>query len=68
MRENSDEARKTLAGISRLVKKIKEMQVGEGVRGKVLGAVEKLETVSHFGIQAAPQINRPSLPSRADLT
>ncbi|GFZ47102.1 hypothetical protein JCM24511_04844 [Saitozyma sp. JCM 24511] len=43
MRENSDEARKTLAGISRLVKKIKEMKVGDGVRGKVLGAVEKLE-------------------------
>lgn len=43
--ENSDEARKTLAGIVRLVSKIKEMKVGEGVRGKVLGAVERLEQV-----------------------
>jgi phosphatidylinositol glycan class S len=46
MRENSDEARKTLGGIVRLVAKINEMQVGEGVRGKVLSAVEKLEQVS----------------------
>jgi phosphatidylinositol glycan class S len=46
MRENEDEARKTLSGIVRLVKKIKEMQLGEGVRGKVLGAVERLEQVS----------------------
>jgi phosphatidylinositol glycan class S len=45
-RENSDEARKTLAGIVRLVSKIKEMKVGEGVRNKVLGAVERLEMVS----------------------
>lgn len=45
-RENSDEARKTLAGIVRLVSKIKEMKVGEGVRNKVLGAVERLELVS----------------------
>lgn len=45
-KENSEEARKTLAGIVRLVKKIKEMKVGEGVRNKVLGAVEKLEKVS----------------------
>jgi phosphatidylinositol glycan class S len=46
MRENEDEARKTLSGIVRLVTKIKEMQLGEGVRGKVLGAVERLERVS----------------------
>ena len=44
-RENSEEARKTLAGIARLVAKIREMKVGEGVRGKVLGAVERLEQV-----------------------
>lgn len=46
MRENEDEARKTLSGIVRLVSKIREMKVGEGVRGKVLGAVERLEQVS----------------------
>ncbi|KAK1922767.1 phosphatidylinositol-glycan biosynthesis class S protein [Papiliotrema laurentii] len=46
-KENSEEARKTLAGIVRLVKKIKEMKVGEGVRNKVLGAVEKLEKLDH---------------------
>jgi len=45
-KENSEEARKTLQGIVRLVAKIKEMKVGEGVRGKVLGAVERLERVS----------------------
>jgi len=45
-KENSDEARKTLKGIIRLVANIKEMKVGEGVRGKVLGAVERLEKVS----------------------
>lgn len=44
--ENVEEAQKTLAGITRLVDKIKEMKVGEGVRGKVLGALERLETVS----------------------
>ena len=44
-KENSEEARKTLVGITRLVTKIKEMKVGEGVRGKVLGAVERLERV-----------------------
>jgi phosphatidylinositol glycan class S len=66
MRENSDEARKTLAGISRLVKKIKEMQVGDGVRGKVLGAVEKLERVSRLRIRLAAERSRPGLP--ADLT
>lgn len=43
--ENIEEAQKTLAGITRLVDKIEEMKVGEGVRGKVLGAVERLETV-----------------------
>lgn len=46
MRENEDEARKTLVGIGRLVAKIKEMQVGEAVRDRVLGAVERLEQVS----------------------
>jgi phosphatidylinositol glycan class S len=44
-KENSDEARKTLAGIVRLVGKIKEMKVGRGVQELVLGAVEKLEAV-----------------------
>ncbi|ORY28798.1 phosphatidylinositol-glycan biosynthesis class S protein [Naematelia encephala] len=44
-KENSEEARKTLAGIVRLVGKIKEMKLGAGVRDKVLGAVEKLETM-----------------------
>lgn len=48
-RENSDEARKTLAGIVRLVAKIREMKVGRGVRDKVLGAVERLEMVSETG-------------------
>lgn len=46
MAENSDEARKTLSGIARLVDKIKEMKVGEGVREMVITAVEKLEQVS----------------------
>ncbi|KAK8844094.1 hypothetical protein IAR55_006888 [Kwoniella newhampshirensis] len=45
-RENSEEARKTLMGIVRLVKKIREMKVGQVVRGKVLGAVERLEQLS----------------------
>ncbi len=45
MAENSDEARKTLSGIVRLVDKIKEMKVGEGVREMVISAVEKLEQV-----------------------
>ena len=44
-RENSVEARKTLAGITRLVGKIKEMKLGPGVRDMVLGAVQKLEKV-----------------------
>jgi phosphatidylinositol glycan class S len=53
MRENEDEARKTLVGIGRLVKKIKEMQVGEEVRGRVVGAVERLEKVSlQAGVEA----------------
>lgn len=43
--ENSAEARKTLAGIIRLVSRIKEMKVGDGVRGEVLLAVEKMELV-----------------------
>ena len=45
-RENSLEARKTLAGITRLVSKIKEMKLGPGVRDMVLGAVQKLEKVN----------------------
>ncbi|KAK4684128.1 GPI-anchor transamidase subunit S, partial [Tremellales sp. Uapishka_1] len=45
-RENDGEARKTLAGITRLVEKIEEMKVGEAVRGKVLGAVERMEILS----------------------
>jgi phosphatidylinositol glycan class S len=43
-KENSEEARKTLAGIVRLVGKIKEMKLEKGVRDTVLGAVERLET------------------------
>lgn len=43
--ENSDEARQTLAGIVRLVGKIKEMKLEKGVRDTVLGAVEALEKV-----------------------
>lgn len=45
-KENSEEARKTLAGIVRLVGKIKEMKLEKGVRDTVLGAVERLEQVS----------------------
>lgn len=44
--ENSQEARKTLSGIVRLVKKIKEMKVEAGVRDTVEGAVKKIEEVS----------------------
>lgn len=44
--ETAAEARKTLAGIVRLVDKIKEMQLGEEVRDKILGAVRRLEGVS----------------------
>jgi phosphatidylinositol glycan class S len=44
--ETEAEARQTLAGIVRLVDKIEEMQVGPGVRDKVLGAVRRLEGVS----------------------
>lgn len=45
-RENSEEARKTLAGIVRLVGKIREMKLERGVRDTVLGAVERLEKVA----------------------
>ncbi|WVR09020.1 hypothetical protein IAU60_006080 [Kwoniella sp. DSM 27419] len=45
-RENVEEAVKTLVGIKRLVAKIREMKVGEGVRGKVNGAVQRLEQLS----------------------
>lgn len=44
--ENAAEARNTLAGIVRLVDKIKEMQLGDEVRDKILGAVRRLEGVS----------------------
>lgn len=47
MRENEAEARKTLMGIIRLVKKIKEMKVQKEVRDMVLGSVERLEKVSY---------------------
>ncbi|WVQ81496.1 hypothetical protein IAT38_003620 [Cryptococcus sp. DSM 104549] len=43
MIENTAEAKMTLKGIVRLVRKIREMKVGKGVRGVVLGAVERLE-------------------------
>lgn len=49
-KENSEEARKTLAGIVRLVKKIKEMKVGPGVRDMVLGAVQALEKVRSLSL------------------
>ena len=59
-RENSLEARKTLAGIVRLVSKIKEMKVGKGVRDKVLGAVERLEKVRaralFFSVEVVPAL------------
>ncbi|WRT69116.1 uncharacterized protein IL334_006100 [Kwoniella shivajii] len=45
-KENSEEAIKTLIGIKRLVRKIKEMKIGKGVRDKVLGSVERLEQMS----------------------
>ncbi|WVQ93157.1 hypothetical protein IAU59_000221 [Kwoniella sp. CBS 9459] len=45
-KKNAEEAVKTLVGIKRLVGKIREMKVGEGVRGKVNGAVERLEQLS----------------------
>jgi hypothetical protein len=44
--ENDEEARETLVGITRLVKKIHEMNIGDRVRSRVLGAVEKAEKVS----------------------
>lgn len=45
LEENFQEGKKTLKGIVRLVRKIGEMKVGEGVRDTVLGAVIRLETV-----------------------
>lgn len=45
LEENFQEGRKTLKGIVRLVQKIGEMKVGEGVRDMVLGAVIRLEKV-----------------------
>lgn len=50
-RENSEEARKTLTGIVRLVGKIKEMKLEKGVRDTVLGAVERLEQVSLLQVE-----------------
>ncbi|KIR64069.1 phosphatidylinositol glycan, class S [Cryptococcus bacillisporus CA1873] len=45
LEENFQEGKKTLKGIVRLVRKIGEMKVGEGVRDTVLGAVIRLEKV-----------------------
>ncbi|WWC63970.1 uncharacterized protein I303_106576 [Kwoniella dejecticola CBS 10117] len=45
-RENTEEAKKTLVGIKRLVLKIKEMKFGENVRSKVIGSIENLEKIS----------------------
>ena len=56
-KENSEEARKTLAGIVRLVSKIKEMKVGAGVRNKVLGAVERLEKVRMNQVLTWPRVS-----------
>ena len=68
-RENSLEARKTLAGIMRLVKKLKEMKLGEGVRGKVLGSVERLERVRPLRrancVSLTRQLDRTSDPFEA---
>jgi phosphatidylinositol glycan class S len=56
-KENSDEARKTLAGIVRLVGKIKEMKLEKGVRDTVLGAVERLEKVSSdYFVEGSPKL------------
>ncbi|KAL1411135.1 GPI transamidase component [Vanrija albida] len=52
--ENAAEAKKTLAGIVRLIDKIDEMQVGAGVRDKILGAVRKLE-----GLPATARASSP---------
>lgn len=66
--ETADEARKTLGGIVRLVDKIKEMQLGPGVRDKVLGAVRRLEEVSQgrsIGkLTAAPGQGAGHVPAR----
>lgn len=45
LEENFQEGKETLKGIVRLVRKIGEMKVGEGVRDTVLGAVIRLERV-----------------------
>ena len=55
-KENSEEARKTLAGIVRLVGKIKEMKLEKGVRDTVLGAVERLEKVSFTAVVSCDQV------------
>ncbi|CAK9779956.1 hypothetical protein CC85DRAFT_158535 [Cutaneotrichosporon oleaginosum] len=54
MAENAAEARKTLGGIVRLVDKIKEMQLGPGVRDKVLGAVRRLEELPETAQDMSP--------------
>jgi len=55
-KENSEEARKTLAGIVRLVGKIKEMKLEKGVRDTVLGAVERLEKVNVSAVTSRDQV------------
>ncbi|BEI84378.1 hypothetical protein CcaverHIS002_0409820 [Cutaneotrichosporon cavernicola] len=54
MAENAAEGRKTLGGIVRLVDKIKEMQLGSGVRDKVLGAVRRLEELPDTAQDMSP--------------
>lgn len=55
LEENFQEGKKTLKGIVRLVKKIGEMKVGEGVRDTVLGAVIRLERVQQSANSTALQ-------------
>ncbi|TXT13700.1 hypothetical protein VHUM_01067 [Vanrija humicola] len=53
--ENTAEAKKTLASMVRLIAKIEEMQVGAGVRDKILGAVSKLEGLPATARAASPR-------------
>ncbi|WWC91140.1 uncharacterized protein L201_006081 [Kwoniella dendrophila CBS 6074] len=46
LKENQEESIKTLIGINKLIKKIKEMKIGDKVRNNVLNAVENLEQMS----------------------
>ncbi|OWZ74350.1 hypothetical protein AYX14_00290 [Cryptococcus neoformans] len=55
LEENFQEGKKTLKGIVRLVRKIGEMKVGEGVRDTVLGAVIRLERVQQSANSTALQ-------------